>query len=86
MTTEGTGGSEFAQLVTNHGFGNVNRYVLATIVNRNGVTNHFGEDGAGTRPGLYDVLYARFVHRLDAAEKARFHKGTLFQTSAHIYS
>lgn len=65
--------------MTNHGFGYIYRHVLAAIMHGDGVTHHFREDGAGTRPGLDDVLAARFIHRIDATEKARFHKRTFFK-------
>lgn len=86
VTLEGTRGGELAQLVTDHGLGNVNRHVLATVVHRDGVAHHFGEDGAGTGPGLDDVLFAGRVHLLDAIKKARLNERTLLQTSAHYYS
>ena len=77
---------KFAELVTDHGFGNVYGHVLATIVHGNGVTHHVGEDGRGALPRLDDVLFASFVHRGNAAEKTRLDEMTLLQTSAHGFS
>ena len=45
MTAEGTGGCEFAELVSDHIFSDVYGDMLLTVVNGNGVTDHVGEDG-----------------------------------------
>lgn len=43
MTAEGTGGCEFAELVSDHIFSDVYGDMLLTVVNGNGVTDHFGK-------------------------------------------
>ena len=39
MTFESTGQGKFAELVTNHVFGNLHRNMLLAVVHRNGQTN-----------------------------------------------
>lgn len=76
-------GAELAQLVTNHGLGDVHGNMLAAVVNGDGVTDHLGEDGGRAGPGLHDVLLASLVHRDDTREEARLYERALFETSAH---
>ena len=53
MAAIGTRRSELAQLVANHIFSDENRYMLATVVDRDRVPDHLGEDRGGTRPGTH---------------------------------
>ena len=45
MTLERAGGRKLTELVTDHVFRDIHRNVLLAIVNRNGVTDEFGEYG-----------------------------------------
>jgi hypothetical protein len=45
MTPEGTGGRKFTELVTHHGFGDVEGDVLTSVMNRDSVTYHFWKNG-----------------------------------------
>src|SRR4028118_471022 len=57
---------KLAQLMADHVLLNKNRHMLATIVNRDGVPDHFREDGGATAPAFDDALVAVLVHRHDA--------------------
>src|SRR5687767_15497008 len=46
--------SELTQLVAHHRFSDVDRDVLATVVHRDRVTDHLGDDGRTPRPRLDD--------------------------------
>ena len=48
MTLEGTGRSEFAKFMTDHIFSDINRYMLSSVVNSDGVTNEARQDGRST--------------------------------------
>lgn len=43
MATERTSRRELAELVTNHGLGNIHGHMLAAVVDGDGVTNHLGK-------------------------------------------
>lgn len=61
VAAEGAGGRELAQLVTDHGLGHEHGDVLASVVDRDRVTQHGRDDHGPTGPGLDDVLGAGFV-------------------------
>ena len=69
MAPEGTGGGEFAQLVTYHILGDVHGDMLLSVMYGNGVTDHIGEDGGRPGPSLDDGLLAGVVHFLDPGKK-----------------
>ena len=74
MTVEGTRQSKFAELVADHVFIDVHRYVLAAVVNSDRQTDEFGDNRAAARPGLdrtlvttglggFDLLHERTVDK-----------------------
>jgi hypothetical protein len=65
MTPERARGGEFTQAVTDHIFGDIDRYVPATIVDGDCVADHLGEDHAGAAPGADNFLIAALVHLFD---------------------
>ena len=69
MTTEGSGGNKFAQLVTDHVFGDVDRHMTATVMHSDGVTDEGGENGRCAGPGLEDLLFAVLVELFYALEQ-----------------
>jgi hypothetical protein len=50
MATEGSGRRELAQFMSDHVLSDIDRYMSAPIVNRNGVANHLWENGALPAP------------------------------------
>src|SRR5258706_2069833 len=54
----GTSRREFAQLVSDHILGHVDRHMAAAIVYRNRVSDHLREYGAGPTPGADHDLFA----------------------------
>src|SRR5262245_7679677 len=83
MSPERASRGEFAQFVTHHVFLNINRNMLATIMNGDGMPNHLREDCAGTRPGAYHDALIGFVQLFNLFEKFGFYKRTLFHTTRH---
>jgi hypothetical protein len=81
VTFKGTSGGELAEFVTYHIFGDVNGDVFAPVMNREGVTYEFGEDGACPAPSLEDFLFALLVEFNNALEEDFFDERTLFNTS-----
>src|SRR5699024_642331 len=61
VAAEGARWREFSQFMSDHGFGNKYRYVLATIVDSNGVSQHVRDDHRATRPSADNVFGALFV-------------------------
>jgi hypothetical protein len=78
VATEGAGWSEFAQLVPNHGLGYEYWYVLTTVVNRDGVTQHGWNNHRTARPGLDYVLGVCLILLGDLLEKVVVNEWTLF--------
>src|SRR3954464_10588936 len=85
MAAEGAGGRELAELVAHHGLGDEHRDVLATVVHRDGVTQHRRDDHRAARPGLDHVLVAGLVRRHDLAEQVVVDEGALLQTAWHLF-
>lgn len=65
MAFESTGRSEFAKLMADHIFSDVNRYVLSAVVNSDCVSNKARQDCRCTGPGLDDFLFFSLVQRVD---------------------
>ena len=84
MAAERAGGSELAQLVTDHVFLNVNRNVLATVVDGDRVTDKGGEDRGAAAPGLENLLLTGLVHLFDSLDQLRGNKRAFFDASAHF--
>jgi len=62
MAAESTRWGKFAQSMTDHIFGNIDRNVSASIMDSYSVSNHLGEDHACTAPGSQNLLLALLVH------------------------
>jgi hypothetical protein len=71
MTAECTCRGEFAQAVTDHVFGNIDRHMAASVVDRDRVSHHLGEDHRGAAPGADHFLLFFLVHGLDTLEQFR---------------
>ena len=59
------GRRKLAELVANHVLGDVDRHMLAAVMDGEGVTDELGEDGGGAAPGLDDALLTGLVHRFN---------------------
>ena len=75
---KGSSRSKLAQLMTNHGLGDVDRHVLAAVMYGQSVAEHVGDDGRTTRPGLDDLLFALLVEGIDLLEQVLVDEGALF--------
>jgi hypothetical protein len=64
--------------VTNHGLADEYWYVLATVVNRDGVAQHGWNNHRAARPGLDHVLGVGLVLLLYLLEKVVINEWTLF--------
>src|SRR6185312_6971449 len=56
VTLERPGQRELAELVPDHRLGHKDGHVLASVVHRDRVPEHLGDDRRAPRPGLDDVL------------------------------
>src|SRR5438046_2700291 len=65
VTFEHAGQREFAELVTDHVLGDVDRDELLPVVYGQGVADHLRNDRGAARPGLDDLLLALAIHRFD---------------------
>ena len=63
MAPEGPGGGEFAQLVSHHILGHINRHMLASVVDGEGVADKIRENRGGAAPGLENTLLAGQIGR-----------------------
>ncbi|SCM71311.1 hypothetical protein KL86DES1_10990 [uncultured Desulfovibrio sp.] len=79
MPMVGTGGREFAQLVTNHVFGDEHRHELFAIMHRKGQSHHFGQDGRAARPGLDHAPIAVGHGGVDLLHQMTVNKRPFFQ-------
>src|SRR5215218_1565039 len=57
--------------------------MLATVVHRDGVTDHLGHDHRSTRPGLDHILGSLGVLHLDLLGQVIVYEGTLLQAAWH---
>src|SRR5437870_9572126 len=80
---EGAGEGELAQLVTDHRLGDVHRYVLATVVDGDGVPDHVGDHRRAARPRLDDPLLAARVEVVDLLEQVPVDEGALLEGTSH---
>ena len=78
MAFEGPSQREFAQLVTHHLVGDIDRHVLLAVVDRNGQADEIGQDHGAARPG-FDRFFVfvgdgffRFGQQMVVNERAFF--------------
>ena len=83
MAPEGPGGCEFAQLMSNHILGDINRHVLAPVVHGDGVSDEIRENRGGAAPGLQNALFTGLVHFLNPFEQHGLYERTLLYASTH---
>src|SRR6195952_5077922 len=83
VTLEGPGRGKLAQLVTDHGLRDEHRYVLATVVDGEGVSDEVGDDGRPTGPGLDDLLGVLLVLNVDLLQKMVVDERALLQAAWH---
>jgi hypothetical protein len=69
VSAEEAGWGKLAQFMIDHTLLNINRHMLATIVNGNCMAYHLWRDGAISRPGFYNALITGGVHLLNFLEK-----------------
>src|SRR5688572_9603770 len=84
VAAEGAGGRELAQLVADHGFGDEHRNVLASVMHRDGVTQHGRDDHRAARPCLDDVLGTGLVLTNHLAKQVFVDEGALLETPWHL--
>src|SRR5690625_2330800 len=72
--------------MSDHGFGNKYRYVLATIVDSNGVSQHVRDDHRATRPSADNVFGALFVLSKNLQVQVLIYVGALLQAAWHLRS
>jgi len=70
----GTGGSEFAELVTDHVFVDADRNVLGAIIDAERQTDELRQDRGATAPDLDDFTTPAFAHLLSLREKISVNK------------
>ena len=83
MAPEGTGGGEFAQLVSHHILGDIHRHMLAAVVNGEGVPDKIRKNRGGAAPGFQDALLAGCIHFLDPFQQHGLYERTLLYASTH---
>jgi hypothetical protein len=81
MVSEGAGEDEFAKLVSDHIFSDIDRNKGAAIVDRNSVFNEFREDSRTSRPGLDDLFLTGLILILNSLEELGIAVRTFFKTS-----
>jgi hypothetical protein len=79
VSAEGARWGEFTQSVANHVFGNIDRDVSASIMNRNGMSNHLRENHACATPCPQNPFLTFLVHCFNSLQKLGFYERTLFQ-------
>ena len=84
MTTEGSGGSKLAELVSDHVLGDVHGNVTTAVVDCDGVSYKGREDSSGTAPGLENLLLALLIHFVDSLQELGSCEGSFFNASAHL--
>src|SRR5918997_6405011 len=83
VALEGAGRGELAQLVPDHRLAHEDRDVLATVMHRDGVPDHVGDDRGAARPGADDLLAAGCVRRIDLLEQVVVDERALLQAAWH---
>src|SRR5918998_4818534 len=84
VRAEGTGRGELAELVAYHGLRTINGYVLAPVVNGDGMADELGVDHARPAPRLEHPLFVVLVHPEDALHKALLHERLFLRGPRHL--
>lgn len=71
MPSKVSRGGKFTQAMTHHIFGDVNGYMPAAIMHRDGVSYHLGEDCARPAPGANHFLLTAGVHGFNFFQEFR---------------
>src|SRR4029079_3639352 len=79
VEAEGARECELSELVTDHGFGDVDGNVLAPVVDGNGVAGHVGDDGGAAGPRLDDALLVPAVEVVDLLQQVLVDERPLLQ-------
>ena len=72
---------ELTELVADHVFRDVNRYVLAAIMDSNRVTDEIRKNRGTSRPGLDDLLIVSLVQGRDLLHQALCNVRSFFNRS-----
>src|SRR5918997_201914 len=86
VAPERAGRGEFPELVTDHRLGDEHRDVLATVVHRDGVADHVGDDRRAARPGSNDLLATGLILGIHLLEQVVIDERALFQAAWHCSS
>jgi hypothetical protein len=84
VSGEISGGSELTKLMTNHIFYYIYGHVFLTVVNRDSMTDKFGEYSGRARPGFDNSFFALVVHVDNSAVEFSFDIRAFFDASAHF--
>src|SRR5437764_4885345 len=74
---------ELAELVADHGLGDIDRDVLAAVVDGDGVADHVGDDRRAARPRLDDPLLVLGVEVVDLLQQVLVDERALLQAAGH---
>ena len=81
MAFEGAGGCELAQLMTDHVLSDIDRHMLASIMDCNGMTYEVRENRGTSGPGLDNLFIVSFVESRDLLHEAFFNERALLNGS-----
>jgi len=85
MTLECSCGSELAELMTYHILCDINRHMLASVMDCDRVTYEIGEYCAGAAPCLENLLLVSLVHSENALVEGFLDIRAFLYASAHDY-
>src|SRR5262245_22104308 len=81
---EGAGGGELAELVPDHGLGDVDGHVLAPVVDGDGVADHVGDNRGAPGPGLDHPLLAALVEGVELLQQVVVDEGALLDAAGDV--
>ena len=85
VTTERSGRSEFAQLVTHHVFGDVHLHVFAAVMNHERHIHKLGNDRASTCPRFDWLTTSGFLLPLHFEKQLGIDERALLATTTHEF-
>src|SRR5438445_5800258 len=85
MEAEGAREGELAELVTDHRLGDVDRHVLAAVVDGDGVADHVGDDRRAAGPRLDHALLVLGVELVDFLQQVLVDERALLEAAGHGY-